>query len=68
LAVLPALARLHVVDMNQIPIQDYHAFANSPSLKEVTPGYSSKVKHEQLNRQLGLPRVQYEPIYDVMEF
>lgn len=65
---LRALARLHVVGMNQIPMEDYLALANSPSLKEVTPGYSSKAKNEQVGRELGLPRVQYEPINDTREF
>jgi hypothetical protein len=68
IAKLPALARLHVVGMNQIPMEDYLALANSSFLTEVSPGYSSKSKNEQVGRELGLPRVQYEPIYDITEF
>lgn len=65
---LRALTRLHVDGMNQIPIEDYRALAKSSSITEVTPGYSSKSKNEQVGRELGLPRVQYEPIYDITEF
>lgn len=68
IAKLPALARLHVVGMNQIPMEDYLALAKSSTVTEITPGYSSKSKNEQVGRELGLPRVQYEPIYDITEF
>jgi hypothetical protein len=68
LAALPKLSRLHIDGMNQIPIEDYLALANCSSLKEVTPGYSSKAKNEQISQELGLPRVKYEPVHDIREF
>lgn len=68
LSSLPALSRLHVEGMNQIPIQDYLSLSKCPSLTEITPGYSSKIKNEQVSQELDLPRVQYEPIYDIREF
>ncbi len=57
LARLPALKRFHVEGMNHIHIDDYWALAACSSLQEVTPGYSSRARNEQVNQQLGLPRV-----------
>jgi hypothetical protein len=68
LAKAPRLRTLHVEDMNQIPLEEYAAFAGHPTLTAISSGYSSCKKDEQVQELVGLPRIDYELAANLEEF
>jgi len=68
LADIKPLKYLHIVKMNQIPLEDYKVFIGHKVLGEITCGYSSRKKCSEVSDLLGLNSVTYRPFWEENEF
>ena len=66
LAEAPRLAKLKLVQMNDIPMEEYQSFVDHNTLQELSSGYRSKRKRKQVSEMLGLPSVTY-PNYALLQ-
>jgi hypothetical protein len=64
----PNIERVHIKQMNKIPIEDYRCLVGHPTLAELTAGYTGKKSRAEVAELLKLPPVHYELHADTVEF
>lgn len=68
IATAPKLEKVNLIKMNQISVKSFKSFLNHSNLKELTTGYTSKKKKQEILDMLNLPIVTFEPFYLMKEF